>query len=347
MAYFHNRTSVLESIDSLLQKEDNWLILINADPDAMACSLALRRLIKRKVASVTIGHINEIKRPDNLSMIRLLGINMIPWSSEIAEREKSKYQKFAILDSQPHHSPHFSGINFDIIIDHHPVTDATEKDAPFSIILPELGSASTFMTELLYNSKIKIGKKLATALQYGIRTDTGSLGSSATELDFRAYHYLNRFADHSILLRIIKSEYLPQWLPFFAQAIENLNACSHGYLSYVGNIQNPDILVVVADFFQKVHNFNWVAVGGVYNKTLVVIFRGVAEDDLGTLANTAFKDYGSAGGHQHMARAEVPLENAEQPYAEFIQNRMSFAVAQYKKKKVDSLCDPTEDMNLD
>ena len=53
---------------------DQVLILINADPDAIASAMAVSRLLWRKVMSVTISHINTINRPDNLAMIRLLGM---------------------------------------------------------------------------------------------------------------------------------------------------------------------------------------------------------------------------------------------------------------------------------
>ena len=37
---------------------DQVLILINADPDAIASAMAVKRLLWRKVAGVTISHIN-------------------------------------------------------------------------------------------------------------------------------------------------------------------------------------------------------------------------------------------------------------------------------------------------
>jgi nanoRNase/pAp phosphatase (c-di-AMP/oligoRNAs hydrolase) len=52
--------------------ENNVLILINADPDSIASAMAVKRLLWRKVSSVTISNINIIKRPDNIAMIRLL-----------------------------------------------------------------------------------------------------------------------------------------------------------------------------------------------------------------------------------------------------------------------------------
>ena len=47
---------------------DHVLIVINADPDAIASAMAVSRLLWRKVISVTISHINTINRPDNLAM---------------------------------------------------------------------------------------------------------------------------------------------------------------------------------------------------------------------------------------------------------------------------------------
>ena len=53
--------------------EDHVLIPINADPDAIASAMAVKRLLWRKTAHITIANVNEIKRPDNLTMIRKSG----------------------------------------------------------------------------------------------------------------------------------------------------------------------------------------------------------------------------------------------------------------------------------
>ena len=53
---------------------DTLAILVNADPDALASALALKRLFWRKVKPVTIFRINRIDRADNLAFIKLLDI---------------------------------------------------------------------------------------------------------------------------------------------------------------------------------------------------------------------------------------------------------------------------------
>ena len=74
MAYFRKLDAKLQKLQELLNKNERWLILINADPDALASALALKRILAGKVEQVGIAHVNEISRPDNLAMIRLLRI---------------------------------------------------------------------------------------------------------------------------------------------------------------------------------------------------------------------------------------------------------------------------------
>ncbi len=316
MAYFRTLSPNLEQLDNLLVKTEYWAILINADPDAMSSAMALKRLMNKKVKCVDILRINAITRPDNLAMIRNLRIKMSLWEENMV----TKYDKFAIVDSQPHHSPAFSSVNFSIIIDHHPiltensVKECEKKGNELNLIdiRPNYGSTATMLTEYLYHAKIKPSKMLATALQYGIRTDTGVFGRQCTETDLRAYNYLSRYADQNTLTRIIKSEYLPQWLPYFSRAFATFRPCGLGHFAYLANVDSPDILVVIADFFLKIHGLRYIVVAGVYNQFAICIFRG-SNVNLGLLAQKSFAEYGSAGGHKVMARAEIPLQNLNCP----------------------------------
>ena len=47
MAYFRVMTAQLEQIYRLLDKNEDWCILINADPDAIASAMALSRIIRK------------------------------------------------------------------------------------------------------------------------------------------------------------------------------------------------------------------------------------------------------------------------------------------------------------
>ena len=169
----------------------------------MASAMALKRIMSHRTGKVTIARINEISRPDNLAMIRYLRIPMLP----LTDKLKASYSHFAMVDSQPHHNPAFAGIPFSIVIDHHPAVPEHPVDAAYVDIRPQYGAVSTLLTEYLRAYHIRPGIRLATALQYGIRTDTATFTRTGTEIDLRAYQYLAAHGDTALLTRITRSEY--------------------------------------------------------------------------------------------------------------------------------------------
>ena len=106
MAYFRKLDQKIAKLQELLNKNERWLILINADPDALASALALKRILAGKVEQVGIAHVNDVSRPDNLAMIRLLRIPTKRLTPPLA----AQYDRFALVDSQPHHHPDFANI---------------------------------------------------------------------------------------------------------------------------------------------------------------------------------------------------------------------------------------------
>ena len=76
-------------------------------------------------------------------------------------------------------------------------------------------------------------------------------------------------------------------------------------------VVNPDVLVIIADFFIKVAEANWSIVTGIYEERLVVILRNAGfRGDAGKAAKKLFEPWGGlAGGHKGAARAEIPLKN--------------------------------------
>ncbi|MBO4301562.1 MAG: phosphoesterase [Desulfovibrio sp.] len=332
-----------------LNKDDRWCVLINADPDAMASALALKRIMQQKVRSVDIARVNEVTRPDNLAMIRYLNIPVKQWQPDKAQI----YTHLALVDSQPHHNKAFQGLNFDCIIDHHPLPPTLEGVAPpspspavFYDVRPNIGAASTMMTRYLQAMRLWPGPRLATALLYGIRTDTGTFERSGGEDDFRAYQWLSRHADTSLMRRITRSEYLRGWLPLFARAFRSLADCRGGgaHVS-LKEVDSADLLVAIADFFTKVHGLKWIAVSGVVDKTVVVIFRCDGSRDIGRLADACFHDVGEAGGHRNLARAEFPLAAVPEGIkpGDFIRNRLETRKLRPRAMpKVQTMKDPAD-----
>ncbi|HER62452.1 MAG TPA: exopolyphosphatase, partial [Desulfobacteraceae bacterium] len=203
-------------------------IIINADPDAMASALALKRLFWRKVKKTLVCRINAIKRSDNLAMVKLLGLQ-VPYVNRV---DTSEVTKWATVDAQPHHNQRFAKIKFDIIIDHHP--PAKDLDAPFVDVRDNFGAASSMLTEYLRAAAIKPSARLATALFYGIKTDTDNFARTSSANDIKAFKYLYPFVNLNIIKKIESSEINKGNLPAFQTAFENLEFIGNSAYIHMG-----------------------------------------------------------------------------------------------------------------
>ena len=287
---------------NIFQSDDHVLIYIAADPDSMGSALAFKRLLWRKVASVTIATINEIKRPDNLTMVRLLQIPI----KHISEVNQEAYSKRVIVDGQPCHSELFPDAPIDVVIDHHPATD--QRQAAYEDIRPRYGATCSIMTEYLKGAGINVSERLATALIYGIRTDTDNFGRPALDEDIKAFHYLYSRANQSVLRKITFSEMRLSDLQLVHTALESYILRGRRIFAHMGQVASPDNLVQIADFFQRIAAIDTCVVSGQFEDKVVVIVRNVAARvDAGKMVQRAFGVLGPAGGHKSMARAELPL----------------------------------------
>lgn len=265
-----------------------------------------------KVKGVTISHFNEIKRFDNLTLIRPLKIPLVkPQSLTVSD-----FTKTVFLDSQPNHSESFDTPSFDVVIDHHPVSQKLQT--PFVDLRPQYG---------------------ATALLFVTRVDTGNFESGAREQDIKAIRYLFPCVDMNLLRRIEMADMRTEDLKYFRLALESKEIIKGKNFSHLGQIESPDNLLLVADFFMRLHEIAWVAVSGVYRKTLVVVIRNDGfRRDAGTWAKSAFGRFGSAGGRRLGARAEILLSDLQKhlkkdepgELADFVISRFQ----NYSKRKV-------------
>ena len=281
--------------------DDQVLIVINADPDALASAMAVKRLLWRKTAGVAISNINAIKRPDNLTMIERLGIPLEPLSNI----DRAAFTKFVIVDSQPSHSEAFQPFPFQVVIDHHPVTC---QEAAFRDIRPKYGATATIMTEYLRAAKIKPSVKLATGLFYAIKTDTNNFERETIIEDVRAFQFLYRYANILLVRKIEQAEIRPDFLKYYRTAIDVMHRRKGRAYVHLGWVVSPDVLVQIADFCLKISSVDWSIVSGIHGGKLVIILRSDGlRKNAGLSASASFGALGSAGGHKSAARAEIDV----------------------------------------
>lgn len=305
---FPKSISAAEKVKRLLQivgSEDKLAILINADPDAIASALALKRIFWRKVKKTWIYRINAIKRADNLAMLKLLKVDCL----HIRKMNASQITRWAIVDSQPHHDPLFQKHDFQIVIDHHPVNPDLHAD--FLDIKEEYGATSTLLIEYLRALKIKPSPRLATALFYGIKTDTENFARPSTPSDINAFRYLYPFVNTHIIKKIESSELTKKSIAHFREAFDRLELVKKNRaFVHMGKVNDPDLLVMTADFFLKMAEASWSIVSGIYGQKLIIIFRNAGfRRDAGNSAQKLFGQWGNAGGHKNAARAEISIQD--------------------------------------
>ncbi len=294
----------VEAIRSIVQGKPLLTVIWgNPDPDAIASAYALHELVREGARSSTISYMGEFTRPENAAMVNILKIPMRKFAPELVEPESV----VATVDAQPSFFQLDGQLRFDVIVDHHPPTDV--GSARFSDVRPTYGSTATIFTEYYQTSGTTMSRKIATALFYGLKVDTGNLTRNVSDADVAAFRYLRVRADENMVRTIELSQLPVETLDYFAVAIANKKIARDVAFAFLGTIPNPDMCVHVADFFIKLSGIGWVVVACRSKDRVVAVLRSDGfRKHAGHLAEALFRDYGTAGGHRTMARAELEVE---------------------------------------
>jgi nanoRNase/pAp phosphatase (c-di-AMP/oligoRNAs hydrolase) len=292
----------LKELRALVDEGDRVAIVLqdDPDPDAMASAMALRTLLGRNKLTTPLFSFKPVTRPENRTMVHLLEIDIEP--AETAELEE--YDKIAMVDVQPA----FFGDKLTrahIIIDHHP--NYEPSDAPFVDVRTKYGATSTIMTEYLISANERISERLATALLYGIRSDTLALSRRVTDDDLQAFVTLYPIANYNMLKQIERPELPAEFAKILSRALARMEVVDGLAVLNLGQVARDDIIVQVADFCLQFEGVEWVAVAGKLGSDLVIAVRnyGMSGDNAGDAVQTLFGDIGSAGGHRNMAKAVI------------------------------------------
>jgi len=299
----------IKELRALVSESDRIAIVLqdDPDPDAMSSAIALRTLLGRNKQTTPIFAFQPVTRPENRTMTHLLEIEVVPAEAETLQR----FDKIAMVDVEP---PYFGGRlpRADIVIDHHP--GYPSGLAPFEDIRVGYGATATIMTEYLVTAEERISERLATALLYGIRSDTLALSRRITEADMQAFVHLYPLANYSLLRQIDRPELPLRFARILSRVMARLCVDNGLIALHLGTVERDDLIVQMADFCLQFEAVEWVAVAGKLGGNLVVAIRnhGIGRGNAGEVAKRLFGDIGSAGGHRNMAKAVVPLRSWRQ-----------------------------------
>ena len=295
----------VERIRSLFDEGEKINILLqhDPDPDAIGSALALRELLGRNRATTPIVTFGTVTRPENLAMIELLEIQI----ERIVPADLHKDgARLALVDVQPPYFEQPLG-RVDLVVDHHP--KRTNFKARFADLRAGYGSTATIFTEYLRAAAMEPSQRLATALVYGIKTDTLFLERGNNLADLSAFNYLYPIANKAMIARIERPALPREDLEAFGRALSRLQVDNGVAVIYLGEVNREDVIPQMAEFCLQIEGVEWGVVSGLVNDRVVISVRNVGYvKSAGEIMKKLYDDIGSAGGHRAMAKAVVPLD---------------------------------------
>jgi nanoRNase/pAp phosphatase (c-di-AMP/oligoRNAs hydrolase) len=299
-----------DSLSELLALDLTGSLLIlthdNPDPDSLSSAAALQYLLRKmKGLEAHVGYSGIVGRAENRTMIELLGLDV----SRVGESDLDSYQHLALIDAQPYTGNSIvpSGRVVDIVIDHHPLRGAT-KSARFYCVRPNIGASATVLTGYLREAGLPIEENLATALLYGIRTETHDLGRDTSDADREAYHYLFPLASASLLAAIGKPRLTRRYYQHVARALARARTDGAVLLCQLDAVTDPDFVPEMADYFVRLEEVSWVLVYGYISERMYLSIRTSDEKaHAGEVMRELLQGLGLGGGHGSRAGGAVDV----------------------------------------
>jgi nanoRNase/pAp phosphatase (c-di-AMP/oligoRNAs hydrolase) len=296
----------LQKFVDILKSKKKIIILLhnNPDPDGIGSALGLKAIISDIGNSkVTIVYGGIIGRAENQEMIRALKIKMV----HIDNIDLKRHQNIILVDTQPMIGNNSlpKGVHPKIVIDHHPLKKSALK-ADVCDVRVKYGSTSTIVLEYIKKLGVKMDKMVATALFYGIKTDTDDIGRDRTKMDNDAMSYLYPVISPVILSKMQHPRIPMDYYIHFHEAMNNASIVKDVIISDLKNECTPDMIAEMSDFFLRMKGIRWVLCLGVYGSGLYFSIRTTSRSlRAGEIAIMIARKIGTAGGHHKSAGGYV------------------------------------------
>lgn len=308
MPRVNNRPTKLAKLSAVLDGAKSMLIVMqnSPDPDAIAAAAALREIAnERHGIACSVAHAGTVGRAENQELLRYLGMNV----RALGELEHERFDRIGMVDAQPGagNVTFDPTIRLDVVIDHHPIRKET-RSARFTDIRRRYGATSTILYEYLKDARIDVPTPLATALVYGIRSDTQDLGRESTRADIDAFLDLYPLANAKVLGRIVSAPLPRSYFSKLRRAIDNATTYGNRVVSYLGRLESPEMVAEAADLLLRVEGMRWSLCIGLIDGWIHLSLRTIDRDaDAGKVARNLGGRRGFGGGHQSLAAAQIPL----------------------------------------
>jgi len=293
----------LKSLHEVVDDAERVALLLqdDPDPDGIASAIALRTVLGRNRATTPLFSFGQTTRTENLAMLRLLDVSI-----EVIDTEDLRaFPCIALLDVQPaYFGERLPAAH--VVIDHHPRN--TPVDVAYCDLRANYGATSSILTEYLEACGADVSQRLATALLYGIKSDTLMLNRETGPADLRAFMALYPLTNYNVLRRIERPELPMSFAETLARVLPRMRKRNGLLTLHIGKVERDDLIPQLADFCLQFEATEWVVVSGKWQNSIVMSVRNPGYvRSAGDVVRKLFNGIGRAGGHRSMAKAIVPL----------------------------------------
>jgi nanoRNase/pAp phosphatase (c-di-AMP/oligoRNAs hydrolase) len=279
----------------------------NPDPDALASGLALARLLGSSGVSADLIYSGLVTRAENKAMLQLLTPE---WVHKEVLPGLESYSAVALVDTQPdagNNSLPAESIPQVVIDHHHPVRENIVK-VPFVELRPDVGATASLMFQYLELAGVPIDSRLATAIFYGVKTDTRGLSRGDSPIDQAVYFRLLTMIDRRMLALVEQAGLPREYFRGFCDGLQAAVVYGSVVISDLKELHRPDFVGEMADLLIRFENAQAVLCLGSRNGVLYFSLRTMpAKGDAGLLVQSIVPVPGKAGGHGSVAGGQVPL----------------------------------------
>ncbi len=248
------------------------------------------------------------------------------WEHNDQLTDLEDYTAIALVDSQPG-----AGNNRlpedrlpDIVIDHHLPIQKRLPRVKFADLRPDIGSTVSMLYQYFSAVGLSPETNLATAMFYGLHTDTNGLVRSVSDADEVAYFNLLKLIDRDKLIRVQQAGRSREYFQALSDGLQATYLYGKVVVADLGRIQHPDMAAELADVLIRLESAMAVLCLGVHGNTLYFSLRTrLLNQDAGLLAHEIATGYGKAGGHGVIAGGQLPLDHyAPSELAEKLKGRL-------------------------
>jgi nanoRNase/pAp phosphatase (c-di-AMP/oligoRNAs hydrolase) len=278
------------------------------DPDALASGLALAKLCEVKWGiSSDLFYCGLVARAENKAMLEILTPE---WEYKDNLDDLSKYSGIALVDTQPEAGNNRLPANHpvNIVIDHHHPLRAGLSRVKYFDVRPEIGSTVSLLYQYYQAAGLEPDQRLATAMFYGLKTDTRGLARSTSPVDEETYVRLLSGVNRNLLIKVEQAGLPQDYFRALSQGLHAANVFGRSIVAYLGEMHRPDLAAELADVFIRYEKAEAVLCYGHHNGVIQLSLRTKpGSQDAGILVQKIVDGIGKAGGHGTTAGGQVLL----------------------------------------